>query len=220
MEITHRSMSDEAYQIIRFKIVENELHFGERLYIDRLAEELGVSATPVREALNRMTAGGLTDYRSHKGIYLFDPCEQDIKDLCQARLCLERELAATVVEQISPQQLQTLHECADPEAYSSEPGKGREWGFHHYYVQFSGNRTFQRLHHQVTTLVELLFAKAQRSPLVADEAASYKRQHYREEEAICQAIEARDVEAVQANMATHTNNLRDFLLRAKVVRAQ
>mgnify|MGYP000849109429 FL=1 len=62
-----QSFADQVYSILKDKIVNNEYKPGELLPIDRLAKELGVSSTPVREALLRLESIGLVNIERNKG---------------------------------------------------------------------------------------------------------------------------------------------------------
>lgn len=62
-----QSFADQVFDILKDKIVNNEYKPGELLQIDRLAKELGVSSTPVREALLRLESIGLVNIKRNKG---------------------------------------------------------------------------------------------------------------------------------------------------------
>ena len=208
MAITQLSYSDEAYLAIRAKIIADEVPFGGRLHIGNLAEELGVSPTPVREALNRLAANGLAEMTPHKGIFVIDPCQRDVKELCQARLCLELQMAEAVIQNATPQEIDKLRWYADAMLDTM-----RVLGFHGYYAQISGNRVLLRLHTQVHSTIGVLFSKATVRPNPA-----YLAQHQEEEEQIIQAIEARDVARLRAAIELHMESLEEFLLAAKVAK--
>ena len=65
--LQHASLSDAAFNEIRRRIISLEIEPGARLNIDRLAKELGVSPTPLREALNRLAAQKLIRVETYKG---------------------------------------------------------------------------------------------------------------------------------------------------------
>ncbi len=210
MAITHRSYSDEVYLIVKSKIIEGKLEFGGRLHIGELAEELGVSSTPVREALNRLTANGLAEIIPHKGVFVVDPCEQDVKELCDARLCLELYMAEAIIQDATPEQIDNLRR------FTAQPlDTPSTCGFHDYYAQISGNRVLQRLFSQVQGALTVLFGKAIRK----SEPAYYVTQHLEEEKQIVHAIEARDVNELREAIKLHLQNFEEFLLTAKVAKA-
>src|SRR5258705_4188311 len=76
---------------IRRAILDAEFGLGEPLSEDSLATALGVSRTPVREALNALQAQGLISIEPQRGSYVFSPSEQDVEELCAFRRLLEAE---------------------------------------------------------------------------------------------------------------------------------
>lgn len=210
MVITQRSYSDEVFLAIKSKLVEGQLDFGSRLHIGELAEELGVSSTPVREALNRLAASGLAEMAPHKGVFVVDPCEHEVRELCDARLCLESYMAEAVIQNATPEQIDKLRWFTDQPV--KRPATS---GFHDYHAEISGNRVLQRLFGQVQGTLTVLFGKAIRKP----NSGHYAAQHLEEEKQIVRAIEARDVDELRAAIKLHMRNLEEFLLTAKVAKA-
>ena len=91
---TRTTLADEVHDKIRSSVVSHELEPGSRLSIDGLAAELGVSATPVREALTRLASEGLASYEPLVGYRVepgLGPAEFD--QLTEARAAIEIELA-------------------------------------------------------------------------------------------------------------------------------
>jgi DNA-binding GntR family transcriptional regulator len=74
---------------IRDAILSGELKLGEAVSEERLANRLGVSRTPVREALTALQLQGLITIVPQRGSFVFEPTEQDIADLCEYRLLIE-----------------------------------------------------------------------------------------------------------------------------------
>ncbi|MBN2551922.1 MAG: GntR family transcriptional regulator [Spirochaetales bacterium] len=83
------SIRDQIYEAIQEAIVNNSYKPGEELQIDRLAEEFGVSTTPIREALIRLESSGLVDLIPNKGARVTALREQDIRDTWEVRKLLE-----------------------------------------------------------------------------------------------------------------------------------
>jgi len=209
MGITPRSYSDDVYLAVKSKIIEGELDFGSRLHIRGLAEDLGVSSTPVREALNRLSASGLAEITAHKGVFVVDPCERDVKELCDARLCLELHMAEAVIQNATPQEIDKLRWFTT----QSLDGLSAS-GLHDYYAQIAGNRVLQRLHSQVHGVLGVLFVKALRE----SKPDHYIVQHREEEKQIVEAIAARDVARLREVIKLHVQNIEGFVLAAKVAK--
>lgn len=70
-------------------ILDAEFKLGEALSEDRLAAALGVSRTPVREALNALQLQGLIHIAPQRGSYVFQPSQGDVAELCEFRMMME-----------------------------------------------------------------------------------------------------------------------------------
>ncbi len=83
------SVVDQVYAVIRERIIDSTLPRGVRLHQEDLAAELGVSRTPVREALRRLAAEGLVEMRTNRGARVADLDPIDIRQPYEARLVVE-----------------------------------------------------------------------------------------------------------------------------------
>ena len=83
------SVVDQVYAAIRNRIVQGGLERGARIHQEDLAEELGVSRTPVREALRRLAAEGLVEMRTNRGARVADIGVAEMAAAYEARLVIE-----------------------------------------------------------------------------------------------------------------------------------
>jgi DNA-binding GntR family transcriptional regulator len=94
----HLTKSEYAYQELRRRILEDELAPGERLLLRPLADELGLSVMPVRDALRMLEGDGLVTLESHRGATVTDISRGAVLETISARMWLEvlavREAAA------------------------------------------------------------------------------------------------------------------------------
>ncbi len=107
-KIVTLSMRDQIYEALRESIMKNTYLPGAMLPIDKLAEDFGVSATPVREALVRLEAEGLVTLVPNKGAMVTDIETQDIRNNWEMRLLLEPYAAAKSCHLIPESDLQKL----------------------------------------------------------------------------------------------------------------
>ena len=84
-----KSLTDMAVERIRASIVEGSLVLGGQISEAALALELGISKTPVREALLRLKADGLVDIHPQRGTYVFSVGGEDVVQICRFREILE-----------------------------------------------------------------------------------------------------------------------------------
>jgi DNA-binding GntR family transcriptional regulator len=83
------SVVDQVYTAIRERITSGSLARGARVHQEDLAEELGVSRTPVREALRRLAAEGLVEMRTNRGARVADVDQAGMRVSYEARTVIE-----------------------------------------------------------------------------------------------------------------------------------
>jgi len=113
---------EEVFEIIRADIMSLRIPPDSRISIDNLARELGVSQTPIREALSMLEAMGLVTRRRFAG-YCSAPQlnTRQLNELYEVRLLVEPYAAARAAERMSDEQLEQIRELAR----SMEPGESR-----------------------------------------------------------------------------------------------
>jgi len=102
-----------AYAEVRAAIVENRYPPGHRLIEQRIAEELGLSRTPVREALRMLEAEGLVVSERNRGAMVRPLSQTEIVDLYGLRIRLESYAVEVATARISEQELGDLVDAAD-----------------------------------------------------------------------------------------------------------
>lgn len=112
MKVAPRGLRDQVYELILDMLTETEIVPGSRLSIDKLADELGVSPTPVREALIEVEKTGLITREIHKGYRVAAPLSDgQLEALFDTRLVLEGgavELAARRLDTLLPRLREAL----------------------------------------------------------------------------------------------------------------
>ena len=130
----HTTKTDLALQILRERISGGQLRPGERLRLDVLKEQLGMSPTPIREALRLLQADGLVDYRPHQGMIVADISVHDVAKIYLLRSVLEPlavELAVPSLEKEHLEELERLYEAFCDAIHSGRgtaiSGSNAEW---------------------------------------------------------------------------------------------
>lgn len=109
LESSSNAMTDGIYDAILIKLVAREIEPGERMVVDALARDLGVSQTPIRSALSKLEAQGLvlrTPLSGYRAAPEFG--KKDFTDLYAARLLLEPKIAANAADNHSAKDLAEL----------------------------------------------------------------------------------------------------------------
>ena len=139
------NLTTRVTEAIRQSIVDAEFKLGEALSETSLAMRLGVSRTPVREALNTLQRQGLIVIRPQSGSFVFMPSEEDVAELCEFRrlietaalrfACVRRRVPALAQMREAIAAMEAAHEADDARAYA-----GADAAFHDAIVENSANR--------------------------------------------------------------------------------
>ena len=103
-----KSLTERLTSSLREAIVNGHFLSGEKLDFDLIAQEYGVSRTPVREAIGRLEADGFIELRPHHGAFIPTVTEQEILDVYEIRAILEAEIVRQVSLDISDEILDKL----------------------------------------------------------------------------------------------------------------
>lgn len=106
-------LRDVVYNTLRQAILRGELRPGERLMEIQLANKLGVSRTPVREAIRKLELDGLVLMIPRKGAEVADISEKSLKDVLEVRKALEELAVQLTCEKISKVQIAELKQAAE-----------------------------------------------------------------------------------------------------------
>jgi DNA-binding GntR family transcriptional regulator len=205
-----------AYNEIRARILSGGFGSGERLTEERLARELGISRTPVRQALARLEAEGLVAIVPNRGAVVRSYSPADVLEIYDLRALLEGHAAREAATNVQPTVLEALWALVNEmEGFALEAFPSREEAVAWFTER--NNRLHQAIHAASGNrrLVDLLKRTIQ-IPLVYRAFFAYTgkefglSQHYHVK--IVQALERRDGDAAEALMRAHIYQGRDVVL--------
>jgi DNA-binding GntR family transcriptional regulator len=107
------SLKQQAYQRVRHEILRGELPPGTRIRERDLAERLGISRTPIREALVEMAAEGLVVFLPRRGIVVSDPTVDEVEEIYALLGVLEGYAAAKVIRSMTNDELRELRRLTE-----------------------------------------------------------------------------------------------------------
>src|SRR5580704_7630282 len=107
------TLKQHAYKLIRKRLLSGSLPPGGRLSDDALAKELGISRSPVREAISQLTSEGLVEYRPRSGAYVRVPEPRELAEWYETRIALEGFAVMRAAERITEPQLSELAQLSD-----------------------------------------------------------------------------------------------------------
>ena len=109
----YKPLRDVVFENLRGAIVEGKLKPGQRLMEVQLAEQLGVSRTPVREAIRKLELEGLVVMIPRKGAYVANMSLKDVIDVLEIRASLEGLAASLAAERITDEDIKKLESIVE-----------------------------------------------------------------------------------------------------------
>jgi DNA-binding GntR family transcriptional regulator len=107
-ELTHKPLKEEVYDTLHRQIIAGKYKPGDWLRQEDIASQIGVSMTPVREALDLLVAAGLAERVAYRGVRVREMSARDIVDAYELRLVLETLVAREAALRITPEQIAEL----------------------------------------------------------------------------------------------------------------
>lgn len=111
--VVRPQLSDDVARYVRRRIFNGTYPAGEYLRLDQLAADVGISVTPVREALLNLRAEGLLEQHPRRGFMVLEVTARDIADVARVQAFIGGELAARAAESATPAQLAELKAIQD-----------------------------------------------------------------------------------------------------------
>ncbi|MFP4483075.1 MAG: GntR family transcriptional regulator [Thermovirgaceae bacterium] len=204
-----KNLAEQVYKVIREGILKRNLLPGMKLSALALSQEMGVSRTPVRLALERLAAEGLVEVRSNQSAQVARPSSKTVEEVFFMRALLEAEAVRIAASKVRPADLRTLEDLVDEEQ--------REFHNRHFQGYIKANR---ELHMAIARLADnsLLEKTIEQfldqsgvilslfDPFYAFEPEE-ERVNYAEDKAILEALAAK-------NAGLAASRMKDHILRA------
>lgn len=196
--------ADRAYAVIRAAILEGRFAPGHPLREEELAESVGVSRTPVREAFRRLDAEGLVELLAHRGARVVSWSDHDLDEIFELRVQLEGHGARLAAQRAEPELIDHLERLA---ARMEEEVAGRRRDrfaritdinneFHQTILSASGN-------HRLSSLLGVIVQRG----LVARTFQLYRPEQLerscRQHRELIEALRLRDPDWAEAAMRAH-----------------
>jgi DNA-binding GntR family transcriptional regulator len=211
-----RALVDKLASQLHARVLSGELPSGTRLRQEALAEEFGVSRTPVREALRKLQAGGLVEVQPHRGAVVRALSPTEIRDAYEVRAALEALAAGLAAGRVSREQLQRLGTAQAEfrtalERTAARRRGGREVGEREIQRWGNANDDFHQTIHEASGNEVLVSTLAQLhrnfprdlSRMVVSESTAMLEANVREHKAILEALTRHDATAAHDLMQQH-----------------
>lgn len=213
MTETSTSAQDRAYAQIRELIVAGELAPGSRVHERDISTRLGLSRTPVREAVRRLSSEGLIRSEPHRGAFIEEVDLQMIDEIFDIGAVLESRCARLAVRKMGPGQVSVMADLyGQMEALLAAPSddlRARylelDKAFHGVLIDATGNRQLQAIVRQAISLPVLMRAFQQ----YAHEDFARSLTHHEE---ILAAVRTGDAEWAELAMRNHILASRNLVI--------
>ena len=203
----YASLSGKVYNYLRSSIIEGRYNTGDYLVETKIAEELGVSRTPVREALKQLELEDLVVSQPNRGVIVKSFTSEDYRDVFTIRLLLEGQAAYWAALRISQKQLDHLCEVVElMDLYTRKNDIEHlvrlDTVFHEIVYEACNSRT---LKHVLASLHHNTHLSRQSSLTLPDRAPKSLKEHKH----ILAALETHDAEASKKSMEQHISSVSD-----------
>lgn len=139
-----RRLADEVYEQLIGAIMRREIGPDDHLVQEKLAAELQISRTPVREALMRLEQDGVLEVSNRGSFRLYKMNDAEIRELYQARAAVEGQAARILAADPTPEIVDALRDCVKREENVSENTAKAYFeanrNIHRKFVELAGNR--------------------------------------------------------------------------------
>jgi len=199
--IVRRSLHDEVVSRVRDMIIEGSLEPGARIYEEQLAKTLGVSRTPMREALKTLASEGLVELAAARGAVVKRFSPKDVRDMLDVLAVLESFAARLACKEASDDQIAELRALHDRMVAFYKANNRLEYyklnqDFHSGVLRLSANAALQSAHLAIQSRLKRIRYIGNSEPRKWKDAMS-------EHEEMIRRLEARDAEGLAKILSLH-----------------
>lgn len=208
-KLSSHSLTDQVFESLQNDILNGVLYPGDALIENHISEELGVSRTPVREAINRLELAGLVKNVPNKGALVVGIQDKDIQDIYTIRMYIEGLASKWAAGNISDEQLKQLRNIVElQEFYLERSDYAQIWQLDtrfHSIIYDSCNsailsNTLSNFHHFIQKARELSIKKPGRA-----------KPSVHEHRLILEALEKHDADLAEKLTFEHIRNAKNNL---------
>ncbi len=196
IRLKRANLTTHVYDALKEMITTRQLQPGDRLVPGDLANDMGVSQTPVREALAALVQDGLVTQYQRKSYHVSVVDPVTVKDLYEVRLALDQYIASVIVDRVTDADLDALRQLLSATFDAGTWDADSDSEFHVYLARMTGNTQFLGIYENVETRRRLIGK-------IAPRTNASPRTVHEEHKAILEALEARDPVALREASTRH-----------------
>lgn len=207
--MTERNLNYVVYQKIKQMMLSYEITPGQKLTFTDLADKLGVSRTPVNNALSILAKEGFLDFTPNQGYTVHQITKEEADQLYEVRTILELGAIDKIVANLTPQQLIELeaHEKRFKQSVDENQSRDRftlDQEFHAFIIGMSGNLYLSEYFREV---YQRIFLRHRIRPLKGDRAVQVPVEHRQ----LVEAIRQRDAVRAKEIVSQHIENGKQYI---------
>ena len=207
--LQRNSLASLVQTEIERRILDGELESGEKLTEATIAERLGVSRGPVREAFRMLDEAGLVRTEKNRGVFVRDVPIEEALEIFELRAVMDEYVGRKLAQTVTGPQIKELRQQVDSMEQATRAGNAQDYhrinlAFHDRLLELTGNAKFTATYRKLVNELSLF----RRQNLTDESMAVYSREH----RSIVKAIAARDPDAAAKAMFQHVMNSRDRTL--------
>ncbi len=204
--LTRMTLKEQAYHALREMIISHRFSAGRWINVEKLSKELGVSRTPVWQALKDLEREGLVNHLPNRGIRMAEMTPRMAMELYEVREGMESLAASLAVTQARESCLERLKDCLSRQRAVVEAGdltgySSSDFVFHSIIYDACGNKLLRELLDNI---------KYRSRPLVCD-ISPILRDLYQDHLDLVEAFEDDDSERAGQVMQRHNKRMREWL---------
>jgi DNA-binding GntR family transcriptional regulator len=212
--IKHLDLTEQTYRFLKDRILKREIHPGEKISVEEIAHGLGVSRTPVVNALKILESDGLVDIVPRRGTFVTHLNARDVAELFEIRQIIELHAAEQVfregkinlfLDAIERPMSQMQGAIADGDYVDYEMFINADRDLHMNLVRFLDNRRLIQIYSDLN--IHMQVARAHYLETVENAVQAQK-----EHESMLNAIKARDLNELKRDLSDHIGNVRKRIL--------
>jgi DNA-binding GntR family transcriptional regulator len=199
------TLNQQAYKTLLNMLFTSEIPMGAQLDERDLSNKLGVSRTPLREAVTQLVREGLVDYAPYQGHFVKEWNAKQVEDLYIVRKSLEILAIQLVIPKLSNEDIDSIKNILEQARQALDQNDILAYGqfdsqFHEFIVNKTNNETLIQSLERLSLQIQMIRTIANRDPDVV-QRTTYERPR------ILEALKNRDVESATHLMAEHIDGV-------------
>jgi DNA-binding GntR family transcriptional regulator len=205
-----KSLKEKAYDILKELILTGRLEQGKLHNEKRLAEVLGVSRTPVREALLELSREGMVSFVPSKGVKVLKITPKQVQEVFELRRIIEGYIIKSISKQLTPADLRKIEKILSKQDRSAR--KDEELTFIEMDKEFHLFMASKMGNEQIGTILQNLRDQIHLMGIRAIKDQSRSQQVLKEHQRIFSALKKKDGKRAHDELMKHLNNTEKILI--------